>query len=216
MSIVKRGASFKELTDWISSHPVKKAIVFVIDKPNLLWHIYQEARKRCEQEITTMRYHMRELIKAGIIRSLTPNLKGKQPGRIYDLTKIGIEIKKILCQKQRIEFNHIRLRGIDWYKYGRVILGQQRIALLKILDSSYSQRLSEIVEKTKGAFHYKTRDKTLGIAIQNVNNTLRWLIKEKLIMSEKFPWEKKRHKPITKYRLTEEGDLFKRQMTASG
>lgn len=211
MSIVKRGASFKELTDWVYFHPVKKAIVFIIDKPNLLWHIYHEARKRCEQEITTMRYHMRELIKAGIIRSLTPNLKGKQPGRIYDLTSTGIKIRRMLCQRQRIMFSHIRIKGIDWYKYSKVVLGRQRIALLKALDFSYSLTVNEIVNKTM-KFHYKTRGKILGIFRSNVYNTLQKLKKQNLVVRGYFPGQKKKHKPIIKYRLTEEGDLFKRQI----
>lgn len=64
------------------------------------------------------------------------------------------------------------------------------------------------MQKTSG----HPSDKALGMVRQNVNNTLRWLIGEGLVIGEQFPRRRKRHKPITKYRLTEEGELFRRQI----
>lgn len=208
----KRGAGFKELAEWISAHPPIKAILLVIDCPDLLWHIYEQAGKRCGDDKSLLRYYFRKLVKLGLVRCLTPELKGTQPGRIYALTNKGIEIRKILCQKDRIEFVYRRLRGIDWHKYGRVVLGQQRIALLKVLDTAYSQRFYEIVEKISINLNYKTRAQTQGMAYQNVNKTLHWLVQEGLVMPEEFPGKKKRHKPVRRYRLASEGELMKKQI----
>ncbi|MCK5601656.1 hypothetical protein KAR91_07305 [Candidatus Pacearchaeota archaeon] len=202
----KSDESLQILSSWVCSHPVRKTILFAIDTPKLLSHMF--------------RHHIQKLVNLKIIRCLTPRLKPKEPGKVYDLTRKGLRIKEILCDKENKDCIYRRLENIDWYKYGKVILGPQRVVLLRALDNC-PQRICEIVGKIKRKLHYKTylqktgghpSDKAWGMVRQNVNNTLRWLIREGLVIGERFARRRKRHKPITKYRLSEEGELFRRQI----
>ena len=170
------------------------------------------------------RHHIQKFVNLKIIKCLTPKLKAKEPGKVYGLTGKGLKIKKIICDKENKDCVYRRLNGIDWHKYGKVILGPQRVALLKALDNERPQRIYELVDRIKEKLNYKThtqkirnqpQDKAWGMIRQNVNNTLRWLIEQGLVVDEKFPGRKRKHKPITKYRLTREGDLIRRQMLES-
>jgi DNA-binding HxlR family transcriptional regulator len=214
MQEVKRGKDSGELAKQISTNPIMKAIVAVIDGPNLLGYIYGDVYKRGGWNKSLVRYYFKKLTKLGILTSLTPELKGKQPGRVYDFTRKGVEIKKIYCSHEGREFVHKRLKGIDWYKYRKVLLGHQRVAIIKALDFQNSQRMSEIYEKIMKEFKYKTNIGKLGMARQNVFNTLQWLTKKGLVSKEEFPRKKKWQKPTTKYRLTQEGELMQKQIIA--
>ena len=204
----KSDESLQILSSWVCSHPARKAIILAIDSPTLLNKL-------------SFRYHIQKLVKLKIVKCLTPNLKSKEPGKVYDLTRKGLRVKEIICDKENKACLYKRLENIDWYKYGKVILGPQRVALLRTLDDKDSQRIYEIVAKIKRKLHYKTymqktrgqpSDKAWGMVRQNVNNTLRWLIKEGLVVKEQFPRRRKKHKPISKYRLTEEGVLIRKQI----
>ena len=206
MSERKSDESLQILSSWICSHPVRKTIISAIDSPKLLSHMFQ--------------HHIRKLVKLKLIKCLTQKLKPKEPGKVYDLTRKGLRLKEMLCDKENKDCLYKRLENIDWYKYGKVILGSQRVTLLRALDI-YPQRIHELVMKIKRKLHYKTymqktggypSDKARGMVRQNVNNTLRWLMKEGLVIDEQFPRRRKRNKPITKYRLTGEGELFRKQI----
>lgn len=212
--------SLQILSSWVCSNSVWKTIISAIDAPKLLSHIYACGNTATGANKLLFRYHIQKLVKLKLIRCLTPNLKSKEPGKVYDLTRQGLRVKEIICDKENKDCLYKRIENIDWYNYGKVILGPQRVVLLRALDSC-PQRICEIVGKIKGKLHYKTHmqktrgqpsDKAWGMVRQNVNNTLRWLIKEKLVVSEQFPGKRKKHKPITKYRLSEEGELIKKQM----
>ena len=220
MSGRKSGESLQDLSSWVYySHSIWKIIISAIDSPKLLSHIYTHGNTATGLNKQLFRYHIRKLVKLKLIKCLTPKLKPKEPGKIYDLTRKGLRIKKMLCDKENKDCLYKRLENIDWYKYGKVILASQRVALLRALDN-YPQRIYEIVAKIRKKLHYKTytqktsghpSDKARGMVRQNVNNTLRWLIKKGLVISEQFPGKRKRHKPIAKYRLSEEGELIKKQ-----
>ena len=222
MSRKKRGESLQDLSSWVHySHSIWKIIISAIDAPKLLSHIYAHGNTATGLNKLTFRYHIRKLVKLKIIRCLTPKLKPKKPGKVYDLTRKGLRIKEILCDKENKDYIYKRLENIDWYKYGKVILGPQRVALLRALDDKHPQRIYEIAAKIKRKLRYRTymqktrghpSDKAWGMVRQNINNTLRWLIKKGLVVDEQFPGRKKRHKPITKYLLTGEGELFRKQI----
>ena len=220
MSGKKRGKSLRDLSSWVCSHPVRKAIIFAIDTPKLLSHIYAYGNTATGLNKLLFRHHIQKLVDLKIIKCLTPKLKSKESGKVYALTRKGLRIREIICDKENKHCLYKRLENIDWYKYGKVILGPQRVALLRVLDN-YPQRIYEITEKIRKKLRYKTymqktrgqpSDQAWGMVRQNVNNTLRWLIKKGLVINEQFPRRKKRHKPITKYRLTEEGELLRKQI----
>ena len=220
MSETKSGENLQILSSWICSISVWKIIISAIDAPNLLSHIYTHGNTATGLNKQLFRYHIQKLVKLKLIKCLTPNLKSKEPGKVYDLTRRGLRVKEIICDKENKDCLYKRLDNIDWYIYGKVILGSQRVVLLRTLDN-YPQRIYEIVGKIKRKLHYKTymqktkghpSDKAWGMVRQNVNNTLRWLIKKELVISEQFPGKRKRNKLITKYRLTEEGELIKKQI----
>lgn len=211
--------SLQILSSCVCNNPIWKTIISSIDAPKLLSHIYTHGNTASGLNKLLFRYHIQKLVKLKIIKCLTPNLKSKESGKVYDLTGKGLRVKKILCDKENKDCIYKRIENIDWYKYGKVILGSQRVAILRALDN-YPQRICEIVGKIKRKFHYKTymqktrghpSDKALGMVRQNVNNTLRWLIKKGLAISDQFPGKRKRHKPIVKYRISEEGELVKKQ-----
>lgn len=206
MSERKSDESLQILSSWVCNHPVRKAIILAIDSPKLLSHMF--------------RHHIQKLVNLKIIKCLTPKLKPKESGKVYGLTRKGLRIKEMICDKENKDCLYNRLENIDWYKYGKVILGPQRVALLRALDNN-PQRIYEIVGKIKRKLRYKTylqktsghpSDTARGMVRQNVNNTLRWLIEKRLVVSEQFPRRKRKHKPITKYRLTKEGELFRKQI----
>ena len=206
MSERKSDESLQILSSWVCNHPVRKAIILAIDSPKLLSHMF--------------RHHIQKLVNLKIIKCLTPKLKPKESGKVYGLTRKGLRIKEMICDKENKDCLYNRLENIDWYKYGKVILGPQRVALLRALDNN-PQRIYEIVGKIKRKLRYKTylqktsghpSDTARGMVRQNVNNTLRWLIEKGLVVSEQFPRRKRKHKPITKYRLTKEGELFRKQI----
>ncbi len=220
MSERKSGKSLQILSSWVCSNSVWKTIIFAIDAPKLLSHIYACGNTATGLNKPLFRYHIRKLVKLKLIRCLTPGLKSKESGKVYDLTRQGLRVKEIICDKENKDCIYKRLDNIDWYIYGKVILGSQRVVILRALDN-YPQRIYELVRKITRNLHYKTymqktsnhpSDKAWGMVRQNVNNTLRWLIKKELVISEQFPGKRKRHKPITKYRLTEGGELIKKQI----
>lgn len=220
----KEGKNVEELSLLVSSHPVQKAIVFAINAPKLLSHIYIYGSKATKLNQGLFRHHIRQLTNRGIIKYLTPKLKFKEAGKVYDLTEKGLKVKKIICAKENKICLYKRLKNIDWYKYGKIVLGSQKIALLKVLDNKEPQRISKLVRIIRDRLHYKTQpqrarnypnDKAWGMVRQNVNNTLQWLVRRGLVVAEKFPRKKKRQIPITKYRLSEEGETIKRQMLES-
>ncbi|MFH1237945.1 MAG: hypothetical protein V1491_00725 [archaeon] len=221
MSGRKSDDSLKALSLWVCSHPIRESILFTFDAPKLLSHVYEYGNTATGLNKLRFRHHIQKLFDLKIIKCLTPKLKPKESGKIYALTRKGLRIKELICHKEHKSCIYNRLENIDWYKYGKVLLGPQRIALLRALDNKYSQRIYEIVGKIKRKLHYRTytqkissqpSDKAWGMVRQNVNNTLRWLIKKELVINEQFPRRKKSHKPISKYRLTEEGELFRKQI----
>lgn len=215
---IKRGASLKKLLEWISAHPVRRSIIVVVDGPKLPSHIAKEAAKRCGKINLKISNIIRDFQRLGIMRCLTPKLKNGEKGRVFDFTNKGLEIKRVLCGEEGKKSFYSRLRGVNWYKYGWVISGSQKIALFKILDINIAQTLHEIMEKTKEQ-GYKTRpqrlhcqpgDEARGITRMNLFDILKKAITEKLVERKEEIWGKKRKRG--KYKLTKEGGLIKEQI----
>lgn len=210
-SRIKRGASLHKLLEWIYISRVLKAIVVILDRPMISSEIKRTVMKRLNLEQLKISDYIKKLEDVDILKCLTPELRKGAMGRVHGLSKKGMKLKKRLCEKDNIELTYRQLSDVDWYSYGRVVCGSQKLTVIRAIPYE-GARVRDIVKRTKE--FYSNREGKEGIKKENICDILKRMLKEKLVTKtyreEKESGRKKR--TVTVYKLTDRGELIKKQI----
>lgn len=207
----KRGKNTENLFTWVCENPTRKSIMAVLNKPKLISEIANDVAKRLDlKRKPAIGNYIKELENFNILKCLTPKLDRDKPGNVFGLTRKGMGIVSEIYSQINAKFCYKKSKGIDWQNYGWCLTGtQKRVALISLDKKPIRQK--EIVKKTKE--FYTDRNKNEGITRQNLYDILQKML-EKDIVKKEEKWIvkiKKREKPETKYRLSEEGLKIKKQ-----
>ena len=207
---IKRGASLHRLLEWIYGERILKAIVVVSDRPMISSEIRKAVMKRLDIEQVKITEHIQKLGNFDILKCLTPKLKRVVIGRVYGLSESGIKLRKQLCKRDNMKFSYRQVPKVSWYKYGWVICGSQKLAVIRAIPCG-GARLRDIVEKTNE--FYVNRAGKEGIKKENVEDILRRMLIRKVVRKGYEIRQRGRKKRIvTVYRLTNMGKLIKNQV----
>ncbi|MFH0797159.1 MAG: hypothetical protein V2A65_08925 [Candidatus Omnitrophota bacterium] len=124
--------------NYICENRVKKAIVAVLNAPRTVSEITGDVIKRLDlKDKPKIGKTLKELEQRRIIRCLTLKLKNGEPGRVYGLTKKGIDIVRRIYREIGERFEYRKLNRINWYDYGWCMNGSQKKAIIKALLHPY-------------------------------------------------------------------------------
>ncbi len=204
---------FSKLLESIEKNSIIKAIVFTFDMPRISSHIQERVRKQLGfEKKPVISRHLVFLEKRKIIKTLTLKLRPGSVGRVYGLSNIGIEVRKLLCAKYNIPFEYYCPGNVDWQDYGWAVSGSEKRALFRAM-STEAKRNVEIHELTK-QFYTTRKEKVKGMSRQHVNDLLQEGIKRKIFSVEKE--ERRRKKTIVRYKLSNKGMKIKEVMEKDG
>jgi len=149
------------------------------------------------------------LRKEGLVKCLTPELPGGQPGRVYGLTRKGRQLQRQLAKDDGLSVRYYQPR-LDWRSYGWVACGGQRRPVIRALSKEL-MRPKQILQHTKHHYQPGTQSslgQSLGISRQNLNDILQQVVARGIVVKEKET-SNKRGRDLMKYRLTNTGEKIK-------
>lgn len=164
----------------------QSAVLEVMSKPKTPAEIRDQISLNKTQNLSLT---LNNLVKSGLIYCLNPKAR---TGKLYGVTKKGIKVRR----KQGFKDYH-QLDGVDWNKYGFVVSGRQRRAILKILDINIPMPVRLIRERAQEYNRHISRINTYDV--------LKEFSKAKLV-------QKKRVNHNLFFKLTSSGQKIKQQL----
>ena len=200
----RRGASTHFLFDWIYTHLILKSIIATFDKPKTVTQILKDIRQRLSLKTKPkLSLHLTALMNVKILKNLTPDIE-HNTGCIYGLTRKGLQIRKLICEKDNAPFSY-KTSKINWLDYGWCLTGTQKTAVILALTEN-PLRPFQILQNIRK--FYSTRNKSIGITRQNLNDILQQMVKKGIV--EIIKTRRKRKKPLNEYRLNQTGIRLKK------
>ena len=187
------------------------ALIIAPDRPGTLLELRIKVATSCGRErLAKLTSQIQELVRAGIMKCLTPELRCGAPGRVYGLSpEKGRRIRKLLCGDRGTAATYSEPQ-VDWQDYGWAACGRQKKAIMGVM-SDEPLRPKDLLKKLKAQYRPRTQSQLgepRGISRQNLNDILQQAVRRGIVIKEE-EHRRKRVRQITRYRLSESGRKIK-------